>query len=107
MRKLFFMPQPPNSDDDWLFPSDEPPSQAELTANTLALNPGCYRTDAFVVYARLFDAICEPPMGPEALVCDAASSGLAMACPDESRWVLTELGRARIAREARAYRRSA
>lgn len=103
--------RPPHEDDDWSFAPHEPLSQAQLDANTLALNPGCYRTDAFgeasVVYARLFDAICEPPMSPEALVCDAASCGLAMCAPDEARWRLTELGRARIAREAQAYRRSA
>jgi hypothetical protein len=103
--------RPPPDDSDWLFPADEPLSQAQLDANTLALNPGAYRADAYgeasVVYARLFDAICEPPMSPEALVCDAASCALAMCAPDEARWILTELGRARIAREVRAYRRSA
>ncbi len=100
-----------DEDRDWIFPSDDPPSRADIVANTLAMHPGVYRSDAYgeaaVAFARLYDAVREPPMGPEALVCDSARGCLAMSSPEESRWVLTPIGRARIQREATAYRRSA
>lgn len=93
--------RPNESDADWLEP-DEPPSSTNNVV--LPAYAGVYCIDAQgeqgVPHPSLIAAIAEPPMSPEAEV-RGAGGCLAEASPDAIAWVLTNLGKDRIAREAR------
>lgn len=96
-----------DTDSDWTART-EPTTFAERVRNALAADPGCYRTDVppdpAMPFARLIDAVCEPPTDIESVVLNSAGQCLAHTTGEDdagcANWVLTAIGKARVAREA-------
>jgi hypothetical protein len=93
-------------DDDWLFP-DESPSSTSM-AVVLPASAGVYRVEAqgeeATPFHTLIEATAEPPMSPEAEV-RGPGGCLAQCTADRAAWFFTQLGAARIEREARVPRK--
>lgn len=98
----------PAEDDSWIGRT-EPSTHSERIRSALLQNPGVYRTetppDPGMPFSRLIDAVAEPPTDIESVVSDAAGRCLAHTpgLEDENGravWILTSLGRIRIAGEA-------
>lgn len=93
----------PNADSDWLSPDESPSSTSNLKLPVFA---GVYRVEAQgedgVPYPSLLEAAAEAPTSPEAEI-RGKGGCLAHCHPDDAAWVLTGLGKLRIAREAVAH----
>jgi len=96
------------TDSDWIIRT-EPGTHAERVRNALTADPGVYRyetpPDPSQPFARLIDAVCEPPSDIESVVRDSAGRCLAHTPgleDDGGRvfWMLTAVGKVRIAQEA-------
>jgi hypothetical protein len=92
-------------DREWQFPSDEPPSQAQLDANTLARNPGVFIRETAGAEPMLLSPSLSrvlaylPPGDPESTLEDALGRALAFVDEERARWTCSALGCQRIERE--------
>jgi hypothetical protein len=95
-----------HDDSDWLDPDDspEPDSSSPLRVSF----SGVYRVEAqgeeATPFHTLIEATAEPPMSPEAEV-RGPGGCLAQCTADRAVWFFTQLGAARIEREARVPRK--